>query len=314
MNETSVRHRGRFAQTFIYLGKQLRMFIFQNDWKVLPMSAVITSVVVFVVGANLYYTQEGTVTGAFALVCACIWNGFFNSIQSVCREREIVKREHRAGLHISAYIAAQMIYQFLLCLVQTLITLLVFRVAKVRIPVQGILTPWGVLDLGITLLLVTFTADMLAMMVSCLVRSTTTAMTVMPFLLIFQLVFSGVFFGLQGFAKKLEVLTISHWGADSLCSIGRYNEQPMVTLWNTVFKFKDVEIMGSKPLLDLIIKTEEEGYRDQFLLWSGTYNQNPEYAGTVENLLRCWGWLCGMLLVFVLVSILVLRAIDKDKR
>ena len=314
MNESYIRHRGRFAQTFIYLGKQLRMFIFQNDWKVLPMSAVITGLVVFVVGANLFYTQEGTLMGTFAMVCVCIWNGFFNSIQSVCREREIVKREHRAGLHISAYIAAQMIYQFLLCLVQTVITLLVFRVAKVRIPVQGILTPWGALDLGITLLLVTFTADMMAMMVSCLVRSTTTAMTVMPFLLIFQLVFSGVFFNLQGFAKKLRVLTISQWGTNSLCAIGRYNELPMVTLWNTIFKFKDVEVMGSKPLLDLIIKTEERGYRDRFLLWSGTYNQNSAFAGTVDNLLRCWGWLALMILIFVLVSILVLRAIDRDKR
>ncbi len=314
MNETHVRHSGRVAQTFICLGKQLRMFIFQNDWKVLPMSAVITGVVTFVVGANLFYTQEGTIAGAFALVCVCIWNGFFNSIQSVCREREIVKREHRAGLHISSYIAAQMIYQFLLCLIQTLITLLVFRLARVRVPAQGIMTPWGALDLGITLLLVTYTADMLALMVSCLVRSTTTAMTVMPFLLIFQLVFSGMFFNLEGFAQKLRVLTISHWGADSLCAVGRYNEQPMVTLWNTIFKFKDVEIMGSKPLLDLIIKAEQTGYRDQFLLWSGTYNQNPDYAATAENVLRCWGWMAGMILVFVLVSIVALRAIDRDRR
>ena len=30
-----IRHRGRGAQVFIYLGKQLRMFVYQNDWKVL---------------------------------------------------------------------------------------------------------------------------------------------------------------------------------------------------------------------------------------------------------------------------------------
>ena len=34
-------HRGRIAQIPIYLGKDFRMFIFQNDWKVLPMSALI---------------------------------------------------------------------------------------------------------------------------------------------------------------------------------------------------------------------------------------------------------------------------------
>ena len=101
-----LRHRGRIAQTFIYFGKFIRMFAYQNDWKVLPISALIAAVVTFVVGGNMFRTQEGTKLGVFALVCVCVWNGLFNSIQVVCREREIVKREHRAGLHISAYVAA----------------------------------------------------------------------------------------------------------------------------------------------------------------------------------------------------------------
>ena len=38
-------HRGRLAQIPIYLGKDFRMFIFQNDWKVLPMSALIAALI-----------------------------------------------------------------------------------------------------------------------------------------------------------------------------------------------------------------------------------------------------------------------------
>ena len=120
MMEDMVKHKGRFAQMRIYLGKLLRMFAYQNDWKVLPMGAFIAAVVTLVVGANMFVNQEGTVNGAFALTCVCIWNGFFNSIQVVCRERAVVKREHRAGLHMSSYIAAHMIYQFILCLAQFL--------------------------------------------------------------------------------------------------------------------------------------------------------------------------------------------------
>ena len=45
------RHRGRLAQIPIYLGKDFRMFIFQTDWKVLPMSALIAGMIGFV----LYY-------------------------------------------------------------------------------------------------------------------------------------------------------------------------------------------------------------------------------------------------------------------
>ena len=119
MTPAKIPHTGRRAQVLIYLGKFFRMFIFQNDWKVLPMAAVIAATVCFVVGPNLFVTMEGTVMGSFALSCVCIWNGLFNSIQVVCRERAIIKREHRSGLHMSSYVLAHMIYQAFLCLMQT---------------------------------------------------------------------------------------------------------------------------------------------------------------------------------------------------
>jgi len=309
-----IRHKGRLAQTGIYLGKFLRMFIYQNDWKVLPMAAIIAGVVTFVVGSNLFVTQEGTLTGSFALVCVCIWNGFFNSIQVVCREREIIKREHRAGLHMSSYVGAQMIYQLLLCLAQTAVTLATCKLAGVTFPARGIVTPWGIMDLGVTILLITYASDMLALMISSLVRTTTTAMTVMPFLLIFQLVFSGGFFALTGFAQKITALTISRWGLDSVCSIGRYNEQPMVTLWNTLFQFRNIEYMGDRPLLEIIREMERTGSRDDFLLWSGTYNQKEAYAATLENVLHNWDALLIMIVVFALGAMIALEFIDRDKR
>jgi ABC-2 type transporter. len=313
MNETA-KHKGRAGQTVIYLGKLLRMFVYQSDWKVLPMGAIIAAVVTFVIGANLFVTQEGTLMGTFALVCVCIWNGFFNSIQVVCRERGIVKREHRAGLHMSSYIAAHMIYQFMLCIAQTVITLVICGCAGVHFPAQGVVTQYGIIDVGITILLITYAADMMALMVSCIVRNTTTAMTAMPFLLIFQLVFSGGFFQLQGFAEKITVLTISRWGLDSLCAIGSYNRLKMVTLWNTIFKFKDIEFEGQKPLLELILKVQRENRVDDILYWSGTYNTNNAYVSTAENVVKNWGALTLLMLVFVTVAIIALKFIDRDKR
>ena len=312
--DESVKHRGRVAQTFIYLGKFLRMFVYQNDWKVLPMGAVIAGVVTLVVGPNMFVTQEGTLTGAFALVCVCIWNGFFNSIQVVCRERGIIKREHRAGLHMSSYIAAQMIYQLLLCMAQTVVTLLICRLTGIQLPETGVVTPFGMLDIGITILLVTYAADMMALMVSSIVRNTTTAMTTMPFLLIFQLIFSGGFFALSGFAEKITVLTISRWGLDSLCGIGRYNELPMVAMWNSLFKFKDVEYMGQKPILDLILKIQEEGRVNDFLLYCGEHNQDPAYGSALQNILTNWGVLLLLAAVFAAAAVIALEFIDRDKR
>ena len=54
-------HRGRLAQIPIFLGKDFRMFIFQNDWKVLPMSALIAAIIALVVGANMFVTMEGQI-------------------------------------------------------------------------------------------------------------------------------------------------------------------------------------------------------------------------------------------------------------
>ena len=47
--QMTIRHRGRGAQIWIYLGKMLRMFVYQNDWKVLPMAALIAGLVGMVI-------------------------------------------------------------------------------------------------------------------------------------------------------------------------------------------------------------------------------------------------------------------------
>ena len=129
-----IRHTGRLDQVFIYLGKQLRFFINQSDWKVLPMAAIIAGLVGMVIRRRFFVNMEGSLIGAFALTCVALWNGCFNSIQSVCRERPIVKREHRSGMHISAYVTAHMIYQFMLCAAQTALTMFVLRQLSVPIP------------------------------------------------------------------------------------------------------------------------------------------------------------------------------------
>ena len=308
-----LQYTGRLEQFGIYFRKFLRMFVYQSDWIVLPIGAVIAALVTFVVGNNMFVTQEGTTMGTFALTCVCVWNGFFNSIQVVCRERDVVKKEHRAGMHISSYILAHMVYQLILCSLQTLITLLICGIAGVKFPEQGIITSRGIVDIGLTILIVSYAADIMALMVSCMVKTTTAAMTVMPFLLIYQLIFSGSFFEL-GAADIIKVTTISHWGTDCLCAIGRYNEQPMVTLWNTLIQFKDAEFLGEKPLLYVLQGVEKNGMLNDFLAWSGQHNIKAAYASTPGNVLTAWGAILLMIVIFTAVAVITLKFIDKDKR
>lgn len=310
---TELKYSGRVAQIGIYFRKFLRMFVYQSDWKVLPIGAIIAALITLVVGKNMFVTMEGTTYGTFALSCACIWNGVFNSIQVVCRERDIVKREHRSGLHISSYVTAHMLYQLLLCFMQTLVTLLICAIVGVHFPEIGIITPLGIVDLGITLLIITYAADMLGLMVSSLVRSTTTAMTIVPFLLIFQLIFSGNFFTL-GKADFVKNFTISHWGMDSMCIIGQYNSLPMTTLWKTMVKFQDITVEDEQPLHDVVQYMRENDMVDSFKVWSGAQSGNPVYDSTVANVWLCWGALLVMIVIFAIVSVVALQLIDRDKR
>ena len=237
-----IRHRGRGAQVWIYLGKMLRMFIYQNDWKVLPMAALIAGLVGMVIRTRLFVNMEGTLMGAFAMVCVCIWNGGFNSIQVICRERDVIKREHRSGMHISSYIFSHMLYQLLLCLLQTGITLYVTKTVGVQYPKEGLFTPWMIVDLGITMLLITYASDMLSLWVSTLAKTTTTAMTIMPFVLIFQLVFSGGMLTLPQWTRPLTNFTISNPGLKAIAAQADTNHRPFVTISDMVGRMRDNEI------------------------------------------------------------------------
>ncbi len=310
----SAKHRGRLGQIPIYTGKFFRMFIFMDDWKVLPMAIVISGLVALVACPDMFKTQEGTLTGSLALVCVCIWNGFFNSVQSVCRERNVVKREHRSGLHISSYIAAHIIYQGFMCLVQTIIMVIICKAAGMQFPSEGFMTRWFALDIGITFFLVTYAADMMSLFISCIVRSTTAAMTVMPFMLIVQLIFSGSLFTLSNGADVFTDFTISKWGLNAVCAQADYNSQKMVAVWNQLFKFRDFKIEGIKPIERITNYMLDNQLVDEFCYMTGKYSQKADFTKSVANIGSCWLHLAGFVLLFAVLAVLVLERIDKDRR
>ena len=284
-----IRHTGRTSQVRIYLGKQFRFFINESDWKVLPMAAVIAGLVAMVIRKKFFVNMEGSLIGAFALACVAIWNGCFNSIQAVCRERAIIKREHRSGMHITAYVTAHMIYQFLLCLAQTALTMFVLRQLGVKIPKEGYITRWMIVDIGTTMLLITYAADMMSLFLSSISRTTTGAMTVMPFILIFQLVFSGGIIPLPEWSRPLSNFTISNYGIRALASQSGYNDLPMTSVWNTVVGMKDSEIGGTVTVGELLDKLDNpvvDRLRDRELLKSYTVGEVAEILSNADEYLK----------------------------
>ena len=171
----------------------------------------------------MFRDYDQTRSGAFALVCARIWIGIFNSIRVICREREILKREHRTGLHMSSYVAARWLFEACLCAVEAVpVTVIVRIVNNGHFIRQGIILP-PTLELFVSFFLITFSADALALVISAVVKDENTAMTVMPFALIIQLIMSGMVFELKGIPEKVSTLTISRWGLNAICTSADVN-------------------------------------------------------------------------------------------
>ena len=203
-----------------------------------------------------------------------------------------------------------MLYQALICLLQVLISVGIYVWYGIRLPVGSIVTGNFLVDFAMTLWIITYAADLVALMVSCIVRTTTSAMTVMPFLLIVQLVFAGIIFPFDGGAAELvEKLTISHWGTVAICSIADYNALPSHALFASIYQFRSIPEV--QKIVDYI---QSSDLRMKMDILCAKQMQNPLYAGTVQNILKSWGVILLIGLVSIVVGIISLEFIDRDKR
>ena len=310
-SETAVqkeKHTERFGQILIYLGKLFRIFINERSWKVFPIAAIV-SLIVAAVCNNVFVNMEGTKVGALAFACVCVWNGFFNSIQSICKERPIIKREHRAGMYISSYIIANMIYQAFLCIGQALIQVGVYKLYGFPFPSDGPVTGKLIVYFKIKFFVITFAEEILEMMVSCIVKSTTTAMTVVPFLLILQLIFSGVAFELDGIADKFSQIMISRWGIRTICTVANFNSLKSISLYAAVNQLTKV------PEISMVYKFIRNSELWTIIGETSTKSMMEDaYVYTASNTLTEWGVLLGMAILFAVIGRIALGFIDKDSR
>lgn len=297
----------RFEQVNIYVGKHFRLFKTEKGWKILLFAAIISFLVSFVLQGTMFVDDVNTQMGFFTLVSACIWIGIFNSIQSICKERDIIKREHRTGLHISSYVISHMIYQALICLCETII-LLGVSAFFLKYPTDTALFGSVYVEYFITYFLITYAADVLALAISAIVRSTTTAMTVMPFVLIIQLLFAGVIFPLDGAMGTVAKLTISKWGLTATSISCDYNGLEKFEQRETRYQLKQIarskDVSLSNEQLDEIIT---EAY-------SNTDTYDPVYDYSKGNMAKQWGVFLIHILAYGAICIIFLEFIDKDKR
>lgn len=211
-----------FSQTSVYFKKIMRISVKEKFWKFIIFALIISLIVSAVVGEDMFTTYESTKSGFFSIASAAIWIGIFNSIQNICKEHKIIRADYRSGMKISSYITANVLWQFVICLIQSVIILAVSMIF-IDYNKNGILFSRALLEYFITIMSLTFGSDILGIMISSVSDTPTTAMTIMPFVLILQLIMSGVLFELSGWSEKISYITFSKWGMSAFGSIADLN-------------------------------------------------------------------------------------------
>ena len=229
---------------------------------------------------DIFDIYESTKSMMFALSCSAIWMGLFNSIQEICKERVIIKREYMANLKLPVYILSKFIIQALLGLIQSILLTAVFLITVGKSH-SGIFFDSFYLEVFFTVWLTVLASMAMGFIVSSLVKTGDKAMAVAPFILIVQLLFSGILFNLEGTGEWISYLTVSRWSVESLGSI--------------------VDLNGMQLRMQEQFPTLEHAAEDFFECTKG-------------HLMQSWGILAGMMLIFTVVSVLLLRNVAKDSR
>lgn len=234
----------------------------------------------------VFKAYDSTKSIMFALTCSGIWIGLFNTIQEICKERPILKREYMGNLKLPAYMLSKYIVQGVLCLVQSVIISTIFLVSMKHAPHKPLFLATSQLEVWVTMFLVIYASAALGLIVSAFVKNADRAMAIAPFVLIIQLLFSGVLFELKGAADKISYITVSRYGMQCLGGISRLNQLNMKDD-NPMFKTKKMP----------------HGHE--------TYAM---FKHTFANLVGTWWILIGIAVLCGIVSIIVLQSLKNEQR
>ncbi|MFI7399060.1 FHA domain-containing protein [Streptomyces sp. NPDC049541] len=156
-----------------------------------------------------------TALGALLTLCiGAVLTGAANAVRELVKERVIYQRERAVGLSRSAYLLSKIIVLGTITAVQAAM-LTVVALAGVDLHAPGghgvLITPLAEITLAVVLL--AFTAMMLGLLISALVRKEEVTMPLLVLLAIVQLVFCGGFLKVSGahVIEQLAWLAPSRW-------------------------------------------------------------------------------------------------------
>lgn len=163
---------------------------------------------------------------ALTLACCAFWIGLFNSIQEICKESQIYRRERMANLKLMPYVGSKMLFNMVLDLIQTALLLLMVGLL-LGMPTKGMqFENAPVLEIFLTTYLTMLSATCTGLVVSALVSNSDQAISIAPVLLIPQILFSGIIVDLQGLIDKISYFVSCRYACVAYCTTADINNLP----------------------------------------------------------------------------------------
>ena len=278
------KHRNVSAfRQYAILTKRYAELLFNDRPRLLVLlmqPLLIAALLAMVAAEDVFDIYDSTKSMLFALSCSGIWIGLFDSIQEICKERVIVKREYMANLKLPGYVMSKFTMQAILGLIQG--AMLSFTFLKlVDADCEGVFSDHFQAEIFLTVWLTILASIAMGFVISAVMKTGDKAMTLAPFVLIIQLLFSGILFDLEGIGKIISFCTVSRWSVEGLGSIAHLNDLTK----------KVQQVMPMAP-----------------------HDFESCFDATGTHLVMTWGLLILMTAAFTFISMLALKRVAKDSR
>ncbi|MFK8909601.1 FHA domain-containing protein [Streptomyces sp. YS-3] len=159
-------------------------------------------------------TQETAMNALLILCVGGVLTGAANAVRELVKERVIYQRERAVGLSRSAYLLSKVVVLGTITVLQAVVlTLVALFGVKLNAPGgKGVIMP-PLVEITVAVALLAFTAMMLGLLVSALVRKEEVTMPLLVLLAIVQVVFCGALLKLHGVPgiEQLAWLVPSRW-------------------------------------------------------------------------------------------------------
>lgn len=145
----------------------------------------------------------------FLMATSCYWFGCNNAAREVVRERQMFEIEHAVNLRIAAYLGAKVLLLGVVSLSQSAVLLFLTR--------AFCLIPGSLVGYYCLLALAAVSGVTIGLLISCLTRAPSVAVSLVPIVLIPQIMLSDILADLDGLSAALAMTGIStYWSTSAL--------------------------------------------------------------------------------------------------